>query len=223
MTELIDFNAVRAELRAMDRGSLLIIAERALELMPETELHTLLGDFMEFTTPLVDAGTLLKEVRTFSDAAMTGLFYEIVEINNRGRQAQSHGTDAFIAEFHRLLRKCIHAAADQDAPSGVCDSFRLLFGLLRHIDEGNDDVLFFADEGSSSDISVHWRTALPPYFNCLAKKLSSQEFARTVNEAITDFVNHDQLWYWEVANNVANDAQRIALNTIISQSLATAP
>lgn len=215
MTELIDFNAVRAELRTMDRGSLLIIAERAIELMPAKQLHALLSDFMRLTACPTEAGTLLDEVRAFSDAAMAGNYYEIVEINNRGRHGQSRATDAFIAEFHRLLHKCIRAA-DQDVPSGVCESFGLLFGLLRHIDEGRDDVLFFADEGSSSDVGVHWRTALPAYFNCLATTSSPQEFARTVDETITDFVNYDRLWYWDLVNNIANDAQHIALSTIIS-------
>jgi len=29
------------------------------------------------------------------------------------------------------------------------EAFDILFGLLRHIDEGHDDVIFFADEGRS--------------------------------------------------------------------------
>ena len=50
MTEqLIDFAAVRAKLRALNRGSLLIIAERAVELMPATQLSTLLSDFVRLT------------------------------------------------------------------------------------------------------------------------------------------------------------------------------
>jgi hypothetical protein len=220
MTELIDFNAVRAELRAMDRGSLLIIAERAIELMPAmAPLQVLLGDFMHLTALPADAGNasapLQDEVRVFCDAAMTGEYYETVEINNRGRQEQSGGTDAFIAEFHRLLNKCI-GAAGQEAPSGVDGSFALLFGLLRQIDEGNHDVLFFADEGSSSDVGVNWRTALPAYFSYLARTSSPKDFARTVGEAIADFASHDGPRYWDVARNVASDEQRIALDALVT-------
>jgi hypothetical protein len=142
---------------------------------------------------------------------MTGNYYETIEINNRGRQEQSEGTDTFIAEFHRLLHTCIKAA-DQEAPSGLRESFELLFGLLSYINEGNDDVLFFADDGNSLDVGVNWRTALPAYFRCLADASSPEEFARTVGEAIADFVDYDQPWYLDVARNVANDAQRIALD-----------
>lgn len=219
MTELIDFNAVRAELRAMDRGNLLIIAERAIELMPATQLAALLSDFMQLTARPAEAGnasaSLPEEVQAFYDAAMAGQYYETIEINNRGRQEQSHCTDAFIAEFHRLLHKCIRAA-DQEVPSEVCESFEFLFGLLRRIDEGHDDVLFFADEGSSSDVGVNWRTTLPAYFNCLAKMSSPKDFARTVDEAIADFVAYDRPWYREVASNVANNAQRIALDALMT-------
>ncbi|CUI07667.1 hypothetical protein IV454_14520 [Massilia antarctica] len=215
----IDFTAVRAELRALNRSSLLIIAERAVELIPEAQLSTLLNDVVRLTARPSKSGnapvSLLEEVRAFYDAAMAGNYYETVEINNRSRQEQSEGTDAFIAECHRLLHQCIRAA-DREAPSEAGVSFELLFGLLSHIDEGNDDVLFFANDGSSSDVGVDWRAALPAYFRCLARTSSPEEFARTVEQAIADFVICDRSWYLDVARTVANDAQRITLDTLVT-------
>lgn len=211
----IDFNSVHAELLAMDRGSLLIIAQRAVELLPATQLSALLADFVQLAAPPAEMGnapvTLLDEVRAFYDAAMTGKYYETIEINNRGRQEQSEGTDAFISEFDRHLRRSIRAA-EQEMHSEARSSFELLFGLLQHIDEGNDGMLFFADDGSSLDVGVNWRTALPAYFNCLAKVSSPEEFARTVGEAIESFVDYDRPWFTDVARNVANDSQRAALD-----------
>ena len=218
---LIDSRNVRAELRALSRGSLLIIAERAAELVTADQLCTLLGDIVHLDADTPDttcsaspAPTLLDEVRDFHDAAMAGEYYETVEINNRGRQEQSEGTDAFIAEFERLLRKCI-TAVDQDVHSQVRERFELLFGLLRHIDEGNDDVLFFADDGSSLNVGVNWRTALPAYFRCLAETSSPEEFTRTVDEAIADFVSYDRPRYMDAACAVASDAQRVALDAFV--------
>lgn len=219
MTEpLIDFTAVRAELRALDRGALLIIAERAIELMPAAQLSTLLSDYVRVETSPTEANhapvSLPDEVRVFYDTAMAGKYYETVEINNRGGQEQSEGTDAFIAEFHRLLQKCIQAA-HQEVPAGLRESFEFLFGLLRHVDEGNDDVLFFADDGSSLDVGVNWCAALQAYFNCLAKTSSPEEFARTVDKAIVDFVDHDRPWYTDAARKVGSDVQRIALDGLM--------
>lgn len=219
MTEpLIDFTAVRAELRALDRGTLLIIAELAIELMPAAQLSTLLSDYVRVETSPTEANhvpvSLPDEVRVFYDTAMAGKYYETVEINNRSGQEQSEGTDAFIAEFHRLLQKCIQAA-HQEVPAGLRESFEFLFGLLRHVDEGNDDVLFFADDGSSLDVGVNWCAALPAYFNCLAKTSSPEEFARTVDKAVADFVDYDRPWYTDAARKVGSDVQRIALDALM--------
>jgi hypothetical protein len=53
---------------------------------------------------------------------------------------KSQGTEAFIAEFNRLLGRCVRAAAAGPRPP-VREAFELLFGLLRHIDEGHDDMI----------------------------------------------------------------------------------
>lgn len=50
--------------------------------------------------------------------------------------------------------------------------FEFLFGLRRHINEGNDDVLFFADDVISLDVGVNWSAALPlaAYFSSVATR-----------------------------------------------------
>ncbi len=228
----IDSNNLRAELRALPRGSLLLIAERAIELVSEDTLGALLGDIVQINVDPTaarsdDAATivmasLLDEVRSFHDVAMEGEFYEHVEINNRARREQSAGTDAFIAEFDRLMRKCV-GASKVDIESGVRDSFghgvracfELLFALLRHLDEGNDDVIVFSDDGSSLDVGVDWRVVLPAYFECLAETEASspEEFARAVDEAIASFAEHERPRYMDAAHKAANDAQRIAMRS----------
>lgn len=201
----------------MNRGSLLITAERALELLPATQLSALLGDFVQLAASPAEAGdapvSQLDEVRGFYDAAMAGNYHEAVEINNRGRQEESGSTDAFISEFDRLLRRCIRAA-DQETHSEARSSFELLFGLLRHIDEGNDDILFFANDGGSLEVGVDWRAALPAYFMCLAETSSPEEFARTVDFSIEDFSPYDRPHYLTTARNVANVAQRMTLDVL---------
>ncbi len=226
----IDFNSLRAELRALPRGSLLLIAERAIEMVTQDQLGTLLGDIVQVNVVLTDArsdgaativgASLLDDVRSFHDAAMDGEYYEHVEINNTGRQEQSGGTDAFIAEFDRLMRGCVGASEADNVPGvsdgsahEVRDAFELLFALLRHIDKGNDDVLAFADDGSSLDVGVNWRVVLPAYFECLAETEASspEKFARAVDQAIAEFAEHDRPLYLDAARTVADDAQRIAM------------
>ncbi|MBZ2206517.1 hypothetical protein [Massilia soli] len=220
----IDSNGLRAELRALPRGTLLLIAERAIELVTRDQLGALLGDIVQLNVDSTDARSddaatnvvpsLLDQVRSFHNIAMGGEYYEQVEDNRKGRREQSAGTDAFIAEFDRLMRKCVTSSENTGPNTGdsfaheVRDCFALLFALLCHIDKGNDDVLAFSDDGSSSDVGVNWGVVMPAYFQCLAKTEASSpgNFARAVNEAISKFSEHDRTRYMDAAHTAANRA-----------------
>ena len=107
--------------------------------------------------------SLLEEVRRFHATSMSGKYYEAFPVSGQNCTEQSKGTDAFIAEFDRLVARCVREADTGPQPA-VREAFELLFGLLRHIDEGHDDLIFFADEGSSWNVGVPWRTVLRPTF-----------------------------------------------------------
>jgi hypothetical protein len=96
----------------------------------------------------------------------------------------------------------------------VREAFELLLGLLRHIDECHDDVIFVADEGSSWNVGVRWRTAFPAYFRCLAETATAEEFARTVDQAIMDFAAHDRSHYLSQAWRTASAAQQASLGAM---------
>lgn len=68
----IDFEKLRVELRRMRRGALLTIAERAIELVPQSSLHLLVGDWVnrpEFKVTSADnSPTLADEVQRFLSA-----------------------------------------------------------------------------------------------------------------------------------------------------------
>jgi len=208
-----DLERLRRALRALRRGDLLIIAERAAELVPQAQLGALLGDLVQ-----IDAqrqaneaqAPLWKEVQKFHTAALAGKYYQDFSVNSRNFMERSAGTDAFIAEFGRLLGKCVRAA-DTGPPGAVREPFELLFGLLRHIDEAPDDVIFFADEAGSWQVGVDWRTVFPAYFRCLAGTATADEFARTVDRAIADFADHERPRHLAAARKVASAAQRAAL------------
>jgi len=200
----------------MRRGDLLIIAERAIELVPKTKLQALVGDYVNVDDVAEASATpnaLLDELQKFHVHSMAGRYFEDFEVNSRNCTEQSRGTDAFIAEFKRLLRECI-SAADSGQYAVTRQAFELLFGLLRHIDEGHDDVIFFADEGGSWQIGVDWRGVFAAYFRCLAETAAAEDFARSVDQAIEDFAEHDRPQYLRSAHAVASSAQRAALEPV---------
>jgi hypothetical protein len=203
----------------MSRGSLLIIAERAAELVPPARLPALVGDRvriedLEVAKP--GALPLVREAKTFHAAALRGEYYESFDVNSKNFMEMSKGTEAF-AEFDRLLAKCIRAAT-RPPRAPVREGFDLLFGLLRRIDESADDVIFFADEAGSWQVGVDWRSALPAYFRCLAGGASGEEYAREVDRVIADFGDYERPRHLAAARRAANPEQGAALRSLLART-----
>ena len=215
-SRITDLGSLRKALRGMRRGDLLIIAERAMELVPKATLKALVGDYVhvgDLAEASATPDALLDEVQTFHVDSLAGRYFEDFAVNYRNCTEHSRGTDAFIAEFSRLLRGCI-GAADSGQYEFARQAFELLFGLLRHIDECHDDVIFFADEGGSWQLGVDWRSVFSAYFPCLAKTAAAADFATTVDQVIEEFARHDRSQYLRSAHAVANAAQRVALEPL---------
>ena len=218
--QLTNLNAVRHELRMMTRGNLLIIAERATEILSTGKLNTLLADFMPLNKAEERSSTsasLFDDVRKFHAASLGGEYYEEIRGRSHSGCDRSRGTDTFIAEFDRLTRQCIRAAKTAP-PLAIREVFELLFDVLRHIDKGNDDIIFFADEGGSRDIGVDWHAVFPVYFRCLAKTASAHVFAQGVEQAIRDFADDQRTRHLQSAHRVANPAQTAALRSLLEVS-----
>src|SRR6266542_388073 len=214
-TRTTDLEKLRVALRRLSRGALLAIAERATELVPRAKLAALVGDLVRLEDLAEGGGgakPLLKEVRKFHEAALGGVYYDSFDVNSRNFMAKSEGTEEFIAEFERLLAKCIRAMKRPRAP--LREAFDLLFALLRRIDESPDDVVFFADEAGSWQVGVDWRAVLPAYFRCLAGGASGEDFAHEVDRAVTDFADYERPRHLAAARRVANAEQKAALRRL---------
>jgi hypothetical protein len=210
----VDLEKLRVALRRLSRGKLLMICERATELVPRARLAALVGDVVqldEITKRKAGAVPLLAEVRKFHEASMRGDYYESFAVNSKNSMDMSEGTEAFMAEFDRLAGKCVREVEAQGPLAPLRESFEILFGLLRYIDECNDDVIFFADEGGAWQVEVDWRAALPAYFRCLADTASPDEFAREVDRAIRDFAEYERPRHLTAARRVASAEQNAAL------------
>lgn len=213
---MTDLTKLRDELRGLRRCDLLIIAERAAELVSKANLNALLADFIDvdvLVVPAAGKNPLIEEVQKFDSESRDGRYFEHVETNAKNYMAHSRGTDAFVAEFDRLLRQCVQVVGHQPGAS-VREAFEILFRLLRRIDEGHDDVVYFADEAGSWQLGVNWRRVFPAYFRCLAESVSADEFARTVDHSIRDFAEHERPLHLRTALQVATAAQQAALRAM---------
>lgn len=217
----VDFERLRGALRRMTRGSLLMIAERAIELVPRAKLRALVGDLIGGDTVEIEhvgegqggVAPLLEEVSRFHDASLRGEHYDGFDVNSKNFMTKSEGTEAFLVSFDRLLGRCVRAAAKRPRQA-VRDAFELLFALCRRIDAEPDKIVFFADEGSAWQLGVDWGVVLPAYFRCLADSASGDEFARGIDRAIADFANHDRARHLAAARRVASAEQKVALRRV---------
>ncbi len=214
-TASIDPEKLRTALRRMSRGQLLIIAERALELVPRTKVQAIVGDFVRrdyLAKTKRGVPDPLAEVRKFHEACIRRDYYESFRVNSTNFMDKSKGTEAFIAEFDRLVSKCVRAA-ESKVGAPIREAFELLFELLRIIDQG-DEIIFFADEGGSWQVAPDWDAAMPAYFQSLAATAEPVDFAREVHRVIKDFDKHNGPRHLASARRVANARQKAALRAV---------
>lgn len=212
----VDLEKLRVALRRLKREDLLTVVERAIEIVPRTKLQVLVGDMVhldDLTGGRRGSASLLDEVRKVHEDSLAGEYYESFNVNSKNFMDKSEGTETFIAEFDRLLGKCVRASAKRSL-GPVREAFELLFDLLRRIDEDPDSVVFFADEAGSWQVGVDWREALPAYFQCLASGTSGEEFASEVDRTITDFADYMRPKHLAAARRVASAEQKAALRRL---------
>lgn len=139
-----DSEELRRTLRRLPRGDLLIIAERATELVAKSKLKTLLGNFVSLKALAQTSSVslnIIDEVRRFHTDSLRGQYYEAFDVNSKNYTEKSKGTQAFIAEFDRLAGKCIQAA--KSGPRAAArQAFELLFDILVKIDQCDDEIVF---------------------------------------------------------------------------------
>lgn len=87
----------------------------------------------------------------------------------------------------------------------------LLFELLEQLDSGDNEIVFFADEGGSWQVGINNGKVLPVYFASLAAVAEPEEYAARVVEVIEVRASYDSEKFLRAARKAANHAQRSAL------------
>lgn len=215
MPPTIDRAKLRAWLRRLGDEYMFYVLDEAIEVMTPEQLAHATAKYVRPEALQVDPNpppprSLLGDVHAFDDRARDGGYYQGFQVNSRNCNQLSLGTRAFIADFGRLMDRCV-AEAEFAGRVDTAASFAVLFELLRHIDECCDDVVFFADEGGAWQIPVNWRTVFPAWFRCLAEVASPEEYADRVVVAVEDFEHYHWDRNIEAAALAANPEQHEAL------------
>lgn len=214
----INIDQLRLSIRQnLDTDELLILLDRALELIKPDQLPQLLKGILpldslqdgELTTQAI-----LEDVEAFRDDSLAGLYYEAFNVNSRNFMEMSQETTNWIDHFERLINRCITQCRDGEYVQ-TQKAFKILFNLLDEIDTGSDTIIFFADEAGSWQVGVEWEEVLPCYFTALANVAKPKHFAQDVIHLVTEHVGHDRDMHLKTALSLAKPSQRKALEALI--------
>jgi hypothetical protein len=216
----IDSEKLRRALRKMTRRDLLVAIDRALVHVPKHRLHEIVEGFITFDDLVATTGKrrtrVIDKVKAFDDASRRGEYYESFAVDSKNFMEKSEGTSEWIAECRRLFGDVLGLDADGD-PREVRLALEVLFELLRRINEGEEDIVFFADERGSWQVGVDWPKVLPVYFRCLSSTAAPDEYAQLVNAIVKDFARHDAPKYLSRARGAATGEQRAALARVVGE------
>lgn len=211
----IDRDKLRAAVRKLGNEYVFYMLDDAIELLPPAKLHKIAKKYLDLKRlrPDVEPATtpsLLRDVKRFEKASLGGKYYESFLVNSQNYRQQSAGTSAWIAEYRRLLDRCV-LNAKKSNPAVVRQAMDILFGQLDHLDKGNDDVIFFADEGGSWQVGVDWPKVLPAWFEVLSATAEPEEYAQRIMDLLSRHYNYGLDKMLAIARRTATTQQRKAL------------
>ena len=183
----VDLGRLQVHLRRLNKDDLLNFMDRALEALPAVALDSLVQSLPRLNRAALAPRPLLESVAEFHKASLARQYYQSFDVNYKNCTETSRGTDTWFAECRRLFGECMKATGPE-----ARQGFETLFELLRMIDRGDREIVFFADEGGSYLLGVDWKELLQAYFFCLAATATAEQYASHVTAVIADFVAHDR-------------------------------
>jgi hypothetical protein len=211
----IDRDKLRAAVRKLGSEYVFYMLDDAIELLPPAKLYTIAKKYLDLKPLCPDAEpatrpSLLMDVKRFEKASLAGEYYESFNVNSKNYTQKSAGTCAWIAEYSRHLDRCVSNAKEPN-PAEVREAMDILFGLLDHIDECRDDVIFFADEGGSWQVGVDWTKVLPAWFKVLSATAGPEEYAKRITAMLSRHYSYGRDKMLAIARRTATPEQRKAL------------
>ena len=221
----IDRGKLRAAIRKLGDESVFYMLYEALDLLPQSKLLKLVKRYIDPLKLQPDGdgqGNLLSDVKAFEKVSLAGEYYESFIVNSKNFMEKSLGTRAWIAECHRLLDRCV-AQGKVGHPFEVCTAFDIIFGLLDHIDECLDDVIFFADEAGSWQVGVDWKKVLPIWFRVLSTTAEPGEYSGRITALLKHHCNYASTKMLAIAYKIATPEQRQALSDVMGRQADQRP
>jgi hypothetical protein len=211
----IDIKLLRKQIRThLETDELLSLLDRAIELIPQDCLTELFKGILNINSLISTEDpveqSLLDEVSSFYAESKAGVYYEDFRVNSRNFMDQSRGTMNWIAEFRRIMERCINESATTE-PAQLVESFDLLIELLDELDSGSDKIVFFADEGGAGEAWSNWEKLMLCYCQAFSAFAEPEEYAQVTVGIIKRHANYNAKKLLPIVAKMANTAQKKAL------------
>jgi hypothetical protein len=205
----IDRDKLRAAVRREGNECIFGMLDVAIDILPQAKLRKLIAGYLNPAELCADGEgkqELPAAFQAFHRASLAGTYYQAFEVNSKNSTETSSATLAWMADCRRLHDQCGILAKKED-PATARQAFELIFDLLDRIDAGNDDILFFADEGGSWALGIDWEKVLPVWFRVLSATADPGEYAQRIDAVLKQHYDHGRTKMLTVAMRVATPAQ----------------
>ena len=214
----IEWETLEPTLRKLKKDELLHVLRDAYEALPASRVVSVFSEYVDLTRLHAPAYSrksaapkrLLDAVQRFHTESLKGRYYESFNVNSRNYMETSEGTELWMRECRQLFDTCVEHSGKGDHGE-VRIAMDLLFELLEQLDRGDDQIVFFADEGGSWQVGINHGKVLPAYFASLAAVAEPEEYATRVAEVIEEHASYDSETFLKAARKAANHAQRATL------------
>ena len=206
----LDLQRIRRAIRGSGNETIFFLLDDAISLLPPAKLRQLLAQYMkpeQFVSDVAVKRDLLAEVQAFQKACLAREYYEAFDVNSKNCTKSSLGTLAWIADFRRLLFRCVEESKKRNV-ANVRRAFDILFDLLDRFDDADDRMVFFADEGGSWMVGIDWKRVLPAWFRVLSDTADPAEYVQRFEAFVGRYCNYQRAELLGEARQVATPSQR---------------
>ena len=214
-TASIDREKLRAAIRRMGREYAFYFLDDAIDRLTLAQLEEIAKKYIPLERlrpdPKAEVSlSLLDEIKAFEQASRAGKYFVSFDVNSRNCTMKSDGTLAWISDFLRLMDRCVDRAQSTE-PAELRESLEALFDLLGLLASGDEEILFWADEGGAWEVGVDWEKILPVWFAALSLTAGPNEYAQKVTHVLKQHYDYGSGPMLRVVRDMATAAQRKAL------------
>ncbi len=203
-------------LKEQGPSTLLGLLEAAFDTMTTNQRHAVFGILkIDIETPQVNEKAILKEIQTFHDDSLKGVYYAPFDINSKNYMNIPEETEEWFEKLADFLGDAAQVSEKGNHKLAV-ECFRILYELIDRMEDGEE--IIFADEYGTWMIPADEKVFIRAFLRSLSAVSTPEEFT----EWAIPFLqrdSHESLHnkVYSTAIEIATKEQKKALESAIKK------